>query len=289
MIGVPVATALLLGYLMFSHVKGLDQQIADLKSANASMKPQVDAAVKSIARTESVDKFLDGDVNWLEEFRRLARTMPSSDQMIVRNISAISDARSGGGTLKILGSVTTPGVIDEFEESIRDETHRVVGDGASVQKNAKDAYRWDFTESITVTAESVRNGRYAAMNELLSEEKEATATQSTPEPETGPAEAGFAETGPAEAGPAETGPAETVKGEEETPVAESPPPDDSPPDDSPPDDSTPDKPVAASDEGASDEGVSDEQATEEGESTQPATESVEPAPAELAAQAEVQS
>ncbi len=58
MIGVPVAAALLLGYLMFSHLKGLDQRIADLKSANESMKPQVDAAVKSIARTESIDQVL---------------------------------------------------------------------------------------------------------------------------------------------------------------------------------------------------------------------------------------
>ncbi len=105
--------------------------------------------------------------------------MPSSDQMIVRHISATSDARGGGGTLKVIGAVTTPGVIDEFEESLRDEAHRVVGDGASAQKNAKDAYRWDFTESITVTADSIRNGRYAAMNELLSAEKEAPATQST--------------------------------------------------------------------------------------------------------------
>jgi Tfp pilus assembly PilM family ATPase len=245
MIGVPVAAALLLGYLMFSHLKGLDQQIADLKSANESLKPQVDAAVKSIARTESIDKFLDGDVNWLSELRRLAKTMPPSDQMIVRHISATSDPRGGGGTLKVIGAVTTPGVIDEFEESLRDEAHRVVGDGASVQKNAKDAYRWDFTESITVTPDSIRNGRYAAMNELLLAEKETPATESAPP----------------------VVPAEPIQSAE-TPIAES-----------PPDDSPPDQPAAVAEEGEGDGS----------EATQPATESVGPAPAELAAQAEVQS
>lgn len=255
MIGVPVAAALLLGYLMFSHLKGLDRQIAELKSANESLKPQVDAALQSIARTESIDKFLDGDVNWLDELRRLARSMPSSDQMIVRQVSATSDPRGGGGTLKVIGAVTTPGVIDEFEESLRDESHRVVGDGASAQKNAKDAYRWDFTESITVTADSVRNERYAAMNELLSLEKESLLTPSSPAPV------------PAEAVQNESVPAEPVQSQD-IPDAES-----------PPDDSPPDQPATGPEQGD----------TGEGDSTQPSTESAEPAPAELAAQGEVQS
>ena len=265
MIGVPAAAVLLLGYLMFSHLKGLDQQIAELKSANASKKPQVDAAIQSIARTESIDKFLDGDVNWLDELRRLAKTMPSSDQMIVRSISANSDARNGGGTLKMFGAATTPGAIDDFEESLRDSSHRVVGDGASVQKNAKDAYRWDFTESITVTAESIRNGRYAAISALLAEEGETPATQSSPAPEGVEADQS-----------------------EQTPVAES-----------PPDDSPPDQPAGTSQEGATNESTTDEgapeasapeeSATDDGEPTQPSTEDAEPAPAELAAKGEVQS
>lgn len=182
LIGVPVAAVVFLGYMMYSHLKGLDEQIAQLKSENASKKPQVDAAIESIGRTESIDQFLDGDVNWLAELRRLAKTMPPSDQMIVRNISAVSDPRKGGGTLKVIGAVTTPSVIDDFEESLRDETHRVVGDGASIQKNAKDAYRWDFTESITVTPESIRNQRYEAMNELLLQEVSGQAESSSEPP-----------------------------------------------------------------------------------------------------------
>lgn len=178
MIGVPVAAVLLLVYLMVSHLKDLDRQIAELKAANQSLKPQVDAALQSIARTESIDKFLDGDVNWLKELRRLAKSMPPSDQMIVRQVVATSDPRGGGGTLKVIGSVTTPGAIDDFEEALRDESHRVVGDGASAQKNARDAYRWDFSESITVTADAVRNERYAAMNELLLQEQTPSATSS---------------------------------------------------------------------------------------------------------------
>ena len=163
MVGAPVIVALLLGYFLYSHLTGLDRQIAELTSANANMKPDVDMALASIARTDLVDEFLDGDVNWLNDIRRLATSIPPSDQLIVRNISAISNSRTGGGTLKVTGAVTQPDVIDVLEESLRDPTHRVTGDGASEQKT-EDAYRWGFDESITVSAETVRNDRYAALN-----------------------------------------------------------------------------------------------------------------------------
>ncbi len=160
--GIPVAIALLIGFAVYRQLQGLDKQIAELQKVNAKMKPDVDRALESIARTEKVDEFLDGDVNWLNEIRRLAMLMPPSDQLIVRSVSGSSDARRGGGTLKVEGAVTAPSVIEDFESAVRDESHRVTGDGASEQKT-DDAYRWGFTESITLTPDAIRNARYAAL------------------------------------------------------------------------------------------------------------------------------
>ena len=81
----------------------------------------VKAADVSIARTELVDKYLDGDVNWLNEIRRLAAKVPESDKLIVRSVSGVSDSRNGGGTLTVEGAVTKPAVIEEFEDAIRDD------------------------------------------------------------------------------------------------------------------------------------------------------------------------
>ena len=159
---IPVAAVALLAFIVFRQLNGLDYQIAELKAANASMNSAVDQANESLARTETVDKFLDGDVNWLDEIRRLARQMPPSDELIVRSVSATSDLRTGGGTLTIDGAVTKPGVIDRFEDALRDEFHAVKGDGASVQKT-EDAYRWGFTEAIKISPVFIRNQRYAAM------------------------------------------------------------------------------------------------------------------------------
>jgi hypothetical protein len=95
--------------------------------------------------------------------------MPGSDEMIVRTISGTSNPRGGGGNLKIDGAVTSPSVLDDFEESLRDSGHMVVGDGASEQET-KDAYKWGFSESITVSPDAIRNSRYEALQALLAAE-----------------------------------------------------------------------------------------------------------------------
>jgi Tfp pilus assembly PilM family ATPase len=257
LVGVPVAIAVLLCFLLLSHLKGLDRQIAKLKTENENLKPGVDAALASIGRTNTVDDFLDGDVNWLDEIRRLATQMPPSDKLIVQSISGTSNARAGGGEFNVIGVVTNAGVIDDFEERLRDETHVVAGDGAT-ELETQDGYRWEFDESITINAESIRNSRYAAMVPAPAD----AAAQD------GSAEDAAAEDASAEDGSAEDASAEDASAEEFAPAEESPPPDESPPDESPPNE-------AASDSDSEIEPSEDEQ----------------PQPAELAADqsAEVQS
>ena len=164
--GLPIAACLLLAFVIYQRIAFLDDSIAKLQESNASMQSEVKLADESIAKTETVDTFLDGDVNWLNEIRRMALEMPPSDQMIIRGVSASANSRSGGGFLKIEGGAINPAVIDEFEKALRDEDHQVNGTGASEQKT-QDAYRWEFNESIFVTGNSIRDQRYSSINELL--------------------------------------------------------------------------------------------------------------------------
>lgn len=166
LIGVPVLVALLLGGMIFRQLGTLDAEIAELRSANAAMKPAVDAAAASSARTETIDQFLDGDVNWLDELRRLARTMPPSDKLIVRSVSGTTDVRSGGGKLVVSAAVTQPSVIDDFENAVRDDSHGIIGDGVVEEKN-NDAYKFGIRETITIEPESIRNRRYERILQQL--------------------------------------------------------------------------------------------------------------------------
>ncbi|MCC9643386.1 hypothetical protein LOC71_13965 [Rhodopirellula sp. JC740] len=174
MIGVPAALVIGIGWLFWSQLASRDADIEALEKANASLREQVKVADVSVTRTERIDQFLDADVNWLEEIERLAGALPPSEELILQQISANADIRQGGGRMVVAGLVTSPDVIDEMETSLRDETHRVVGDGAS-QIETEDAYRWQIRETISVESSSVRADRYERIAKA-SEEANATDT-----------------------------------------------------------------------------------------------------------------
>ncbi len=163
---VPVAVAALAAFFIYRQLGALDVQIEALKVANNGKQEDVKAADVSIARTEMVDKYLDGDVNWLNEIRRLAAKVPESDKLIVRSVSAVSDPRSGGGTMTVVGAVTKPAVIEEFEAAMRDDFRTVQGDGAS-ELRTSDQYRWSFTETIKIDPVHIRNQRYIGIREVI--------------------------------------------------------------------------------------------------------------------------
>jgi hypothetical protein len=173
LIAVPLIAALFLGYTVYGKLSSLDKRIAELQAANSQLKPSVDAAIKSMSRTEQVDLFLDGNVQWLDEIRRLAEQMPGADEMIVRNITATADQRTGGGKLVVSGGATSPNSIDQFESALRDPGHTVIGDGASEEKS-NDAYRWGFTETIQVDPLRVRNLRYEGILKAMNAEPSTT-------------------------------------------------------------------------------------------------------------------
>ncbi|NND98931.1 MAG: hypothetical protein HKN47_16565 [Pirellulaceae bacterium] len=175
LIGVPIAALLLVGFFVYKQFADLDEKISQIKTANAEMTKPVEDANKSVARTERIDQFLDGNVNWLNEIRLLASKMPDSQKMIVKSIQGSTDQRNGGGTLVIAGGVTGPEVIDEFEEAIRDDAHQVVGDGSKLDERAKDAYRWAYNEKITIDRNHVRQLRYAGLKAVQAEPSPADA------------------------------------------------------------------------------------------------------------------
>jgi hypothetical protein len=164
MIGLPIAACAVVAFVMYRQLSNLDSEIVTLKTANTQRQIQVDQAIKNIGRTQTIDTYLDGNVNWLEEIRRLATSMPPGDEMIVRRIAGTVDER-GGGTLTVVGGVTEPEIIEQFEQALRAPSHRVSGDGAS-EINSADAYRWKFTESVTIDGSAIRETRYSALDAL---------------------------------------------------------------------------------------------------------------------------
>ncbi|EMI53888.1 type IV pilus biogenesis protein PilM [Rhodopirellula sallentina] len=165
MVGIPMALALGVIWMLWGNLSRLDEQIETQAAANAELRTKTKTSDKMIERTELIDQFLDSDVNWLDEFERLATTMPPADELIIKEVNAVSNPREGGGRIVISGLVTSPEVIDAFETAIRDETHQVTGDKVT-QLATDDAYRWQMIETIAVAPTAVREKRYERMKAL---------------------------------------------------------------------------------------------------------------------------
>ncbi len=162
-------------------------QIAARQAELNELRPKVTEAETSLARTEQVDRFLDTNVVWLDQFRRLAHQMPPADQAILNSVSAVSVPREGGGRLTIAGAATSPTVVDEMESSLRDEEHSVSGSGAN-DRGEKEAYRWGFTQTVTVAREAIRRQRYEAFAADDDEGETAQSQTGAAEPESDAAE-----------------------------------------------------------------------------------------------------
>lgn len=166
-----LSAASVLSFLSWSSLKERAELVNRRESELKSLEADVKKAEQSITRTELVDQFLDGNVIWLEQLRRLAGKMPPADQVIVKTISAKSNVAAGGGQLIIHAAAKSPDVVHEMEASIRDENHSVGGTGTNDLGEGQ-IYRWGFTHVISIGPTLVRKQRYDAITELV--EKEST-------------------------------------------------------------------------------------------------------------------
>ncbi|MEM9586893.1 MAG: hypothetical protein AAGA03_06395 [Planctomycetota bacterium] len=221
------AAVLLVGFLGYRQLAALDAQIQQKEDYIAQLDEKAKTASTYQAETEVVDQFLDGDVNWLREIKRAAEKMPASTDQIVTKLTARVSSRGGGGELRLSGAVTRPSVIDEFEEAVKDETHRVVGEGSGVLKR-DDVYRWGFEETIVLDGQAIRDQRYEAFAAIFdAQANEANTDLSETEPEQSAETEPESNSGPNVSDEAEAEDATKTGNDQETKAPD--PPDTSPP------------------------------------------------------------
>ena len=185
LIGVPALVALLLAFFAYRNLSALDSEIATLADEKKELVEPVELLGEIRVKTNSLDTFLDGDVNWLNELRRMSESMPGSDQLILKSIIGAYNERDSSATLTITGGVTDPSVIQVFEESLSDDFHKVTGDGSS-EDGKSGPYRWTLNEVVKILPGYVRTNRYGAVgpratNTSASEEPDPVSKEEEPD------------------------------------------------------------------------------------------------------------
>ena len=145
-----------------SQLNGIEREAALYAGQVEQLRPVVADANLALAETEAVEQFLDGDVRWLDELKRLAEGMPPADQVVITDIRGTTDPRTGG-TLVFAGAAAGPAVVDELASSLSDADH-VVRVGSVSRVDRGDDYPWQFNQSVTIAPASVRRDRDAALD-----------------------------------------------------------------------------------------------------------------------------
>ncbi len=165
-------------FLGWNKLRQMDSAIAARKSYEASLKDGVTLADESIGRTNLVENFVDGDVFWLDEFRRIAEQLPSSKEVMVSSISA-SVPRDGGGEIKLAGGASNSGAVSEIGALLRDDQHTVLSKGYTLNAD-KAPYQYSFDETITFDRDYIRKSHEAKPAEIAngsSQEPEDSASE----------------------------------------------------------------------------------------------------------------
>jgi len=153
--GAIAATIVALGaFFAWKKIRDLDTEIIALKTAYEDLAEPVKAADLAMSRTARVETFLDGDVFWLDEIRRIAVNMPPAEEAVIEMLSAKLDT-FGGASITIDGGVTKSEIVSQFMARLSDDAHRVSGSGTKQVPN-KDPYSWSYSEKIIVAPEFVR-------------------------------------------------------------------------------------------------------------------------------------
>jgi hypothetical protein len=150
-IGAAAAAALLLvGLGIYYPFASVWAQTRAASAEASQLAPKLDAAKKKIADAAEVEKFVHGDITWLDELHRLtdSEKFPIADEAIVEQV--VASTRDNGGSLLLEGHVREPNVINRMENSLRDPRHSVSGIGGQSDPRGP-SFGWKFKETEIIT------------------------------------------------------------------------------------------------------------------------------------------
>lgn len=139
------------GAYVYWEFSSLATAISEAKAEQQRIEKLVPASQKKIKDAADVEKFVHGDITWLDEFHRLSQPehFPIADEAIVSQLYA-STREPQGGSLLIEGLVRKPDVINQMETDLRDARHSIVGTGSQSDPRDKN-YGWKFKETVVIT------------------------------------------------------------------------------------------------------------------------------------------
>jgi hypothetical protein len=146
-IGIACAAVLLLGFLGWTwwRMQSLDSEIAHLQSRYASLDGEIKKNKSVKEEAADLNKWLDRNVNWLDELHRLSVKGPKGELAMLTGLRGDIDRKKGGGTLTL---DVLAADAQKVQQQIRDVYANTSSPGYGESDGKIKRYGWKFqTES----------------------------------------------------------------------------------------------------------------------------------------------
>lgn len=137
----------LVGGLIWMRLSSLDSQIDASKTKLAGLKTSNTTAVAQQLDVEKIDRWLESNVQWLDQAYWMAINLPPAEETILVRLQ-MDASQTEGGVIMLDGYVANEGGIKKLETSLRDDTHHVSNLGS--KHSEVSGYEWNFQERIIV-------------------------------------------------------------------------------------------------------------------------------------------
>jgi Tfp pilus assembly PilM family ATPase len=133
------------------QLAGMDSEIALLKEQSQHMDPHVKQAAEIEKKATAIDKWLAGDIVWLDELAALATKLPPAQDVMLSQLT-ISEDTGKAPALKFNGLARNTDVDRQLQQALRDGRHDVTSPNTR-QDDSHKPYGWNFSADMEIHSE----------------------------------------------------------------------------------------------------------------------------------------
>ncbi len=125
---VKILAATLAGVVLFGgiymwrqgRITALQRQKSAIALENSDLREKLQAGSKDLEYAEKIGRWVDRDLEWLDEFARLRDLLPGTDRMFIDNITFAAVPQNGVGAIRFEAWARTEADINELTRRLRE-------------------------------------------------------------------------------------------------------------------------------------------------------------------------
>ena len=152
-LGATAAGLLLAGSVWWyrSSHSTLDNEISDLQSQVSSKDGPMKLAQKNSTDWQKISKFLEGDIQWLDQLEYLSAKSLPPEQMLMGDTVLTIEPTSNRGIVGTRVALISPELEPVLEEKLRDVGHQVGAKGVNRSADANTIYPWIVEPELVIS------------------------------------------------------------------------------------------------------------------------------------------